>query len=504
MKFNKAVGIKRLENHPDKTQNLAGGTAFTLDSKTELYQRVATCLVNEPKYYEGKNETVDRIIELTKSIAENDPEFILKLAVYARHKLLLRSIPILLLGESVQYSHVRKYIPHIISRADELSEIIAYMQAKLGDLGNHRQKGMLPNGIKRGIADTFGRFTEYQLQKYEKTGTGTVKLKDVLKLTHPKPKDEEQSALWKRLKEGNMKVAETWETVISSNGSTKENWEYAANVMPIMALLRNLRNLYDNDVGQETLSLVNNKLKDKEMILKSKQFPFRFFSAYKALEGHGDSRVKYTLAALEEAMDISCANLPRIPGITALFADISGSMTTTISGKSDVRCLEIACLMLAIADKLCEQSGTAVFSDDVWPVNLNPRNGVLSNMKEAMRAGRSGGTYTHLCLDRLQTKVDRVMIFTDQQDYSMDGNSGLAKSLYSHRQSYSPNCYLYSIDLRGYGTTGIPQDHRTSLIAGWTDRILEYVNIFEQDKKSALDAVQNYQLPSKTKPLDSD
>lgn len=195
-------------------------------------------------------------------------------------------------------------------------------------------------------------------------------------------------------------------------------------------------------------------------------------------------------------MDISCANLPRLSGTTALFADISGSMDVKVS-RSEILRSEISCLMLAIADRICEMSRTAVFSDNVWPVNLNPRNGVLTNTRIALKTGQSGGTYTHLCLDSLRTKVDRILIFTDQQDYSIDGGGSLANSTRNYRQGYSPNCFLYNIDLAGYGTTSIPQDDsHTALIAGWSDRILEYVSLFEQDKKTALDVIQNYQFHS--------
>lgn len=489
MKFNQSVGAKALQNHPDRTSNLAGGVAYKLDSKMELYQRVATCLVSEPKYYEGKNETTDRIIELCAEISKQDPEFILELGAYTRKVLHLRSVPVLLLGESVLNAEtrkfVRRYTPNILSRADELSEIVAYLQSKMGDFGDHSKKGMLPNCIKKGIADIFPKFTEYQLSKYEKVGADKVKLRDVLRLTHPKPSSEEQSALWKRLKDGNLKIADTWETKITAKGVSKETWEENVKVMPIMALLRNLRNLLDHDVSQDSLKLVEDKLKNIEVILNSKQLPFRFLSAYKAIENHTNFYTKKLMAALEDAMDISCQNLPKLKGTTALFADISGSMDTSIS-KSQIQASEIACMMLAIADKICEVSGTAVFSHNVWPVNLNPRNGVLTNTKIARSTGITGGTCTYLCLERLKTKVDRVLIFTDQQDYGGE----LARSLSNYRREFSPNCYFYNVDLRGYGTTTIPTtDARSTMIAGWSERILEYVNLFEEDKSSILEKI---------------
>jgi hypothetical protein len=46
---------------------------------------------------------------------------------------------------------------------------------------------MLPAQMRKGLARAFGKFDEYQLAKYDRDGV--VKLRDVLRLARPKPKE---------------------------------------------------------------------------------------------------------------------------------------------------------------------------------------------------------------------------------------------------------------------------------------------------------------------------
>jgi hypothetical protein len=62
-----------------------------------------------------------------------------------------------------------------------------------------------------------------ELPKYDRANT--VRLRDVLFLVHAKPKDEEQTALWKRLVDGQMATPDTWEVALSAGEDKKETFE---------------------------------------------------------------------------------------------------------------------------------------------------------------------------------------------------------------------------------------------------------------------------------------
>ena len=82
------VVVAELREHPKATVNEEGGLAFDTGPKMELYTRVATCLVGEPKFYDAAGkETLAAIRALIEKVAKKDPEFILKLAAHVRQAL---------------------------------------------------------------------------------------------------------------------------------------------------------------------------------------------------------------------------------------------------------------------------------------------------------------------------------------------------------------------------------------------------------------------------------
>lgn len=82
-----------------------------------------------------------------------------------------------------------------------------------------------------------------------------------------------------------LPVPETWETLLSAKGNKAETWEELIDhrKLPFMAMLRNLRNLILTGVEYKYHRWAMNKLNNEETIARSKQFPFRFFSAYEAI-----------------------------------------------------------------------------------------------------------------------------------------------------------------------------------------------------------------------------
>ncbi|XP_043914013.1 telomerase protein component 1 [Protopterus annectens] len=84
-----------------------------------------------------------------------------------------------------------------------------------------------------------------------------------------------------------MKLAEpeTWERQISLRGNVKDVWEELIDhqKLPFMAMLRNLRNVIKSGISEGHHRQVLNRLMDKKSVIRSRQFPFRFLSAYKVI-----------------------------------------------------------------------------------------------------------------------------------------------------------------------------------------------------------------------------
>ena len=116
------------------------------------------------------------------------------------------------------------------------------------------------------------------------------------------------------MKTGSIKVEEserTWENLKSGGNTWKEILETIE--MPHMALLRNLRGIFKEIEDAETAKSVMEKL--SAGVAKGSQFPFRYWSAYKAVEKDEEVNHKgIILDGLENCMDLSVSNMPKLEG----------------------------------------------------------------------------------------------------------------------------------------------------------------------------------------------
>lgn len=500
-KFNRRATVKgSVLSHPDRVMNEEGGVAFRASPKMELYQRTMTCLVGEPQFYDRTGtKTLQRIRELIHEIAETDPEFILKLAAYARNEMYLRSVPLVLLVEALDTPAkklVRSYVPRIIRRADELSEVISLFIQRNGQIGTGGNAS-LPKQFKLGLADAFHNFDAYQFAKYKRSDK-EVKLSDVIRLVHPKPLSLAESELFRQIRHNELPVPVTWETVISEQGSTKEAWESVIPKMGYMAKLRNLRNFLKVDVDIEP---VLEHLTNPDAVRRSKQFPFRFWSAYKTVKKTSTTNFvskQRMLDAIIRALETSVENVPRLAGVTAIFNDVSASMEAPVSARSIVEMCEIAALMAAMAYRFSDNAISGKFGEYFKTTPLNKHDSIMTNMEKMLRndgVGYATNGYLALqWLNRTRTFVDRIMVFTDMQlwDTRYDNNS-LAAEYRRYVTSVNPNVKLYLFNLASYGTLQVPEDWpNVCLVSGWSDRVFDFIQRFEEDQTKALAVIENY------------
>lgn len=492
------------------TVNLAGGEAFSLENESKLFQMVSSRLYGEGTYYQSADLQDAQIIGLVQEVGKTNPKFVLQLAAYCRNVLNLRTISQVLLVEASLIKecqpYVRSFTPVIVRRADELKEVLAYLNSKIGHIGNGGREGQnknnsgsFPMALKKGLRDTFGNFNAYQLAKYN-GGSGTTTLKDVLRLVHPKPKTEEQSKIYYDLLHDSLPIPETWETTIpnwKSLGyeSKKAAWEAIIPKMGYMALLRNLRNFLEEGVDVQP---VIDKLIDPEQVKRSKQIPFRFLSAY-AMITHANAKNLLdrgaVLEAIERAMELSIENVPEIKGDTFSSADNSGSMGSAISEKSTVARSAIANTLQSILYARSRRAIASVFGTEFHTIVLSKR-AIMQNIRTAQITNTGSSTNGYLTvqyLNRTGTKVDRIVIFTDEEVYGGSLNEELRK----YRRHVNPDVFVYIINVAGYGTSSVnPDNPRTCLINGWSDRFLQYIPIFESEREDVLAQIKTIEPDS--------
>ena len=490
------------------TTNKEGEKAYKLSDKTRLVMRVMTSLVNEPKFY---GDTTNDLIADATALALKDPEFVIKTAVYARNQMYLRSVPILLMAlvaDKISGDKIfRKALPEVLKRADEPGELLsAYISLHNG--GKEQREIPIPNRIKRGISDVMNTFDEYQFAKYNRDGS--VKLKDVLNICHPRPKDKLQSILFKKILDNKLAIPETWETYISIHGSTRENWQYIAPKMPYMAKLRNLRNFLEK--GIDNLDEVVAHISSKEADLTSKQFPFRFFSAYKEIESMESpcSGVPKVLDALQDAIDISIANLPKLGGRTMIMTDNSGSMTSPISKKSKMKMIEIGNLFGAMAASFSDDADVYVFGQGYHLANLSHRTGILDNCNKLCAIDVGHSTNAHLPVEYAILKniyYDRIILFSDMQVWNDNiwnyGSGAFINSINDYHKKINKDVFIHSVDLAGYGTAQFNEhDKKVNLVAGFSDKLLNYFGAFERGADSMIAEIEAINIDTGPIPVD--
>jgi hypothetical protein len=406
----------------------------------------------------------------------------------------------------------RKIIDAALQRADEPGELLAYW------LANHGRQ--VPKPVKRGLADAARRlYSEYTLLKYDTASHG-VRFGDILDLTHPSPVTPEQGALFQyaldrrhnrddgpisnalamiqanrslRAVAADRPVAllnaetlraagMTWEDALSLAGSRVPKaklWEAMIPNMGIMALIRNLRNFDEAGVPDIAAYGVNQRLMDPAQIAKSRQLPFRFYTAYLAAPS---DRWKH---ALSVALDLACANVPALPGRTLVLIDTSGSMTgCTISAKSKVTAAQAAAVLGVVLGKRCN-ADVYGWASTSFRHNLKKGQSAMQGVDAFLdRTGEAGhGTDIPRAL-RLYDGHDRVFLLSDMQ------GMGYGHPRLDQGALIPANVPLYTFVLNGYGRTpivsGTPNRHA---LTGFSDATFKLVPLLEMGESPDWDAL---------------
>ncbi|MCI0538102.1 MAG: TROVE domain-containing protein [Verrucomicrobiales bacterium] len=185
-------------NRPVPSPRTAQGAAASrINDELQLRRSVMACLLWEDAFYEEGVSIADRITALIPKV---EAATVQRIALEARNEMKLRHVPLLIVREMARLaSHrhlVAKTLVEVIQRPDELAEFLSiYWKEK---------KQPLSAQVKKGLATAFAKFDAYQLAKYNRDHA--IKLRDVLFLSHARPKDSSQEAVWKKLVDKNPRT----------------------------------------------------------------------------------------------------------------------------------------------------------------------------------------------------------------------------------------------------------------------------------------------------------
>ncbi len=425
-----------------------GAPAAELTPEQSLRRSVLSCMLWENEFYENGSEIATRIRNLVPSVSA---EKVASLAVEARERMKLRHVPLLLVREMARHATHRRLVAdtltRVIQRADELAEFVAIYWA-----GGREP---LSAQVKKGLAAAFPKFDEYALAKYDRAAT--VRLRDVLFLSHARPQSGAQADLWKRLAANELATPDTWEVALSAagrnNGDKREVWErlLADRKLGALALLRNLRNLHKAGVREELV------LAALENVRTDRLLPFRFLAAARNAAQWEEALEKAMFRSLE-GRDV------QLPGHTVLLVDVSGSMESPLSRRSDMRRCDAAYGLAILLREMAEKVTIYTFSDQTRMIPA--RRGMA--LRDALDGSQPhSGTFLGRALAQVENSVrpgyDRLIVVTDEQ---------------SHDTVPAPHGRGYVINVAdarngvGYGAW--------THIDGWSEAVLDYIAEFER------------------------
>jgi len=273
--------------------------------------------------------------------------------------------------------------------------------------------------------------------------------------------------------------------LLVSDNTKKVTWSHIATTSGWHATRMNLNTFARHGVLEgKVLDAVCAKLRDPEEISRARVFPYQLLAAYLNL----DSSIPVKAGnALQDAMELATANIPAYAGKVAVCPDVSGSMSSSITGysrgnTSKVRCIDVAALVASAILRKNEEAVVLPFAFNVVNVHLNPRDSVMTNAKKLAAVG-GGGTACAAPLQHLlgiAQKMDLVIYVSDNEswfDGSRDAGTATARAWMDYKRK-NPNAKLVMIDLTPNTTAQIKPAQDVLLVGGFSDTVFEVIDLF--------------------------
>lgn len=431
----------------------------------------------------------EKLENLIDECLDKDVEKTLQIAVELRNEDLIRAVPQVILVRAAFNKNVKgtgligKYIDKICIRGDEPAAGLSYLFTTFGI------NVPIPNSLKRGWKKVLESFSDYVISKY-RMENNFVKTRDVVNLVHA------YSDAIHKLMNGKSKQTNTWNNIVSnadkSEKTQKEIWTEALNGMPHMALLRNLRNLFEAGVD---FDLYSQKLIDG--VEGGKQLPFRYYSAYKATAELKNARLNDLIS---ECLEKSFINVPKLPGKVVCLSDNSGSAWDTLTSElGTMHVAEIGNLMSVATAKMGDEGYVGAFGDKLSMMPVSKRDSLITQVEKLTELGQDVGRSTEngiwLFFDQAISKkeyYDHIFVYSDMQ-CGHGGLYGISRETYKdyiwpdtfdsrhidvpklinkYRAEVNPNVMVYLVQTAGYHDILVPECfNKTFILGGWSQNI---------------------------------
>lgn len=486
--------------------NEAGGRAYDLSPKQALARIAATGCFNDTFYVSGEAQ-LETVLDLCEEL---DPVFIAKTAIYARERGFMKDMPAFLLAVLSTKEDVSHLVSAVFKRVIDSPKMLrTFVQIMRSGAAGRKSLGTRPKKlIQAWIQGRTGA------QLFRGSVGQDPSLADILKMVHPRPKDDEAKALYAYLigrefnAESLPKIVRDFEAYKATKDGAppdvpfqmltaldlgKAEWTAIARTAPWQMTRMNLNTFARHGVFEdaETTKLVAAKLRDLEAIARAKVFPYQLLVAYTMVSPDVPHDVR---EALQDAMEIAIANVPAFGGKVYVFPDVSGSMDAPVTGfrpgsSSVVTCRDVAALVSSAVLRQNRDAEVIPFSSQAYgDVRLNPRDSVMTNAK-VIATLPPGGTDCAAPLALLNERAatgDLCILVSDNESwinrhaYRSNGGTLGTEVMQQWRafQGRNPKAKLVCIDLTPNTTTQAVSDDSVLNIGGWSDAAFDIVREF--------------------------
>ncbi len=474
--------------------NAAGGPAYALSPRHQLAQLAATGCLSQTFYADAESQ-LDTVLALAQQV---EPAFVAKTAIYARQAAHMKDMPVLLAAVLAvrDVGLLAQVFGRVVDNGKTLRGFVQMLRS--GQLGR-KSLGTRP---KKLVQQWLLQASEQQLLNAA-VGT-TPSLADVVKMVHPKPTEAWRAAwfAWligrpyddaalppltlsfERFKRALAAGQSPHEVpavpfqLLTALPLTAEHWAQIARDGSWQMVRQNLNTFARQGVfGLKPMPhVVANKLRDPEAVRRARVLPFQLLSAYKAAGADVPAEVR---ESLQDALDVALANVPAFDGRVVVCPDVSGSMSSPVTGQrgsatSTVRCIDVAALVAAAISAKNRGARVLPFERDVVAVKLNPRDSVLTQAQAlaAIGGGATNCSAPLAMLNREQAEVDVVVFVSDNESW-INTRRGATQTLieWDRLKQRNPHAKLICLDLQPNTTTQAPDRADVMNVGGFSDAV---------------------------------
>lgn len=486
------------------TLNFEGARAYALPPKAALAQYVATGCLNST-FYASADTQLQTLLTFARQAG---PEFTARTAIYARETAFMKDAPAVLCAwlaaEAPDLFLV--VFPRVIDNGRMLRNFVQVIRS--GAVGR-KSLGTRPRRLVREWLASRDVGTLFR------SSVGQApSLADVVKMVHPRPDSAERETLYAYLlgkevaKERLPELVRSYEAfktgesrevpdvpfeMLTSLELGRKEWAVIAGNASWQTTRMNLNTFARHGVFEvpHLAATIAGRLKNPNLVRRARAFPYQLLMAHASAGPDVPESVK---DALQEAMEVAISNVPEIEGRVYVCPDVSGSMSSPVTGHrkgstSMVRCIDVAALVAAAILRKNREARVLPFEAKVVDLRLEPRDTVMTNAKKLASIG-GGGTNCSAplaLLNKNKAKGDIVIFVSDNQSWVDARNSGASRMMqeWNKFRQRNPKARLVCIDIQPYATSQAAEREDILNVGGFSDAVFSLTGEFAAGRMTA-------------------